>query len=156
MLERYFGDDQRNSMDWENLAKGGPTIIGFARLCSDAMGAVESPLPPLSVEAQTILFLCRERGIFEIRGTNDAFDSCDRILTIHVETSPEQSRAIKPTGNVRQAIRFLDGLREICRHGLVMHQLQREFTLTTRGFETADTIVEDAVSELLAHVQAPE
>ena len=153
MLERYLGADKRGSIDWESMGVGAPTIIGLARLCSEAMSCPNRNIDDLSLEAKAILFLCRQRGIFELRGTNDAFDSCDRLLTIYVELDEDQVVALKATGNVRQSVRFLEGLRQACEAGLILHQLNREFSLSASGYKLADKIDESEVTELLAFVQ---
>ena len=46
-------------------------------------------------------------------------------------------------------IRFLDGFRELCRAGLVLHQCAAEFSLTRQGFQVARGVDETAIAELL-------
>jgi hypothetical protein len=47
-------------------------------------------------------------------------------------------------------VRFLDGFRQLCNAGLVMHQVGGEFSLTSRGFELAKGIHSAEVSEVAA------
>ena len=78
MLSRFkpYTDDGRRMILWEELGEGAPTLIAFARLCSDALAenrceAVEE----LTEEARAILYVARNRGAVEIKGVNHAFES---------------------------------------------------------------------------------
>jgi len=156
VLERYLGSDGKASIDWESMSFGAPTVIGMAQLCSHAMmGPVRSP-EELSIEAKAILFLARERGILELRGTNDAFESCERLLTVFIECGDDQSIALKAPGNVKQTVKFLEGLRQACQAGLVLHHLQREFSLSALGFDVAEKLSEDELTEILEYAQRSE
>lgn len=156
MLERYLGSDGKGSIDWESMSFGAPTVIGLAQLCGQALMGPTRSTADISVEAKTILFLARERGILELRGTNDAFESCERLLTIFIECSDDQSIALKAPGNVRQSVKFLEGLRQACQAGLVLHHLQREFSLSALGFEFAEQLREEELEETLSFAQRSE
>lgn len=156
VLERYLGSDGKGSIDWESMSFGAPTVIGMAQLCSHAMMGPMRALEELSIEAKAILYLARERGILELRGTNDAFESCQRLLTIFIECSNDQSIALKAPGNVRQSVKFLEGLRQACQAGLVLHHLQREFSLSAQGFDFAEQIDEGELAEVLEYAQRSE
>ena len=156
MLERYLGSDGKGSIDWESLSFGAPTVIGLAQLCGQAMMGPTLSTEDISVEAKTILYLARDRGILELRGTNDAFESCERLLTIFIECSDDQSIALKAPGNVRQSVKFLEGFRQACQAGLVLHHLQREFSLSALGFDFAEQLREEELEETLSFAQHSE
>jgi hypothetical protein len=156
VLERYLGSDGKGSIDWESMSFGAPTVIGLAQLCGQAMMGPRRSTEDISLEAKTILYLARERGILELRGTNDAFESCERLLTIFIECSDDQSIALKAPGNVRQSVKFLEGLRQACQAGLVLHHLQREFSLSALGFDFAEQLREEELEEILSFAQRSE
>ena len=149
MLERLLGEARRRSSDWESLSFGAPTLLGFAHLAASAMSQPQRSPHELSDEARAILVLARHRGLIELRGTNDAFAGCDRLLMVHLETEEDRVVRLRFPGDVRRTVRFLEGLRQLCEAGLVLHHLQREFTLSDAGFQFADTIDPQSVSELL-------
>ncbi|MEL7497788.1 MAG: hypothetical protein AAFN77_09275 [Planctomycetota bacterium] len=142
---------------WEELGFGAPTIAAFARLCADALQrGVTDKIDPndekgwnLSVEAKTILWLSRARGTFEIRANKDGFDSAERFLAVAVELEVDRWRVLLDKQSPEQTVRFLDGFRELCARGLLLHHLQREFSLSARGFELSKEL-ESEPSESLA------
>lgn len=151
MLERFLSDDRRRSMDWDSLTAGAPTVLALARLASDAWLSPRLDFERLSIEARALLFLAKDRGILELRGTNDAFDSADRLLMVHVELGPERIVVLRTPGNARGTMKFLEGFKQLCEAGLVLHHMQREFSLTERGFELSRTL---SASELEGPLQA--
>lgn len=139
------------TQSWKSLGTGGPTIHALARLAGASWAdtrpiGVDSP-HELSAEARTILALARQHGVIELKSTNIAFDSTERLLTVHVQLTENRQMRFRKTGNARFTIRFLDGFRELCGVGLVVHQLYHEFCLTTRGFDWSDQIDRNSLAE---------
>ena len=66
-LERYLGDGQRSSGLADELRAAAPTISALARLCGSALCYELEPRPPLSLEAEAILFAARKCGSFELK-----------------------------------------------------------------------------------------
>ena len=147
-IKRDLHAEQKLGLTWEDLGAGAPTIIALARLASQAI-ATESDLSDLSGEAKALLYAARDRGVIAVKGANDAFDSVDRFLSVHVELDADSVLAFKNKSEPEMTIRFLDGLRELCAGGLVIHHLYREFSLSRFGFETARTLSQDEVAEQL-------
>lgn len=152
MLSRVqsFSEDGRQMVLWQELGEGAPTLIAFARLCSDALAANYPELEsPLSEEARAILYLARHRGALEVKGVNHAFDSSERFLAVCVEIDLERTFILKRRNDPELTVRFLDGFRQLCASGLVMHHLLRDFSLTSRGFEVARSIRREDVAVLV-------
>ncbi len=152
MLSRVqsFSEDGRQMVLWQELGEGAPTLIAFARLCSDALAAnYPGPEPSLSPEARAILYLARRRGAMEVKGVNHAFDSSERFLAVCVEIDLEREFILKRRDDPQLTVRFLDGFRELCAAGLVMHHLLRDFSLTRRGFEIAQSLRREDVAVLI-------
>jgi len=152
MLERFLGNDRRRSLDWDSLSHGAPTIIGLAHLAADAMASPCAALESLSSEARCILFLARECGIIDLRGSNDAFERTDRLLMVHVQQKDGRVVVLKTAGNVRGTVRFLEGLRQLCAAGLVVHHLQSEFSLSSLGFDLAQSLTAEGLEADLSSV----
>jgi hypothetical protein len=154
--QRIYSLDGRQLVLWEELGAGAPTLIGFARLCSDALAANRvGPTEDLLVEARAILYAARRRGAIEIKAVNDAFDSSERFLAICVELDADRQLICRRRDDPELTMRFLDGFRQLCASGLVMHHLFREFSLTRCGFELARVIPrhEVPILQLLADEQ---
>lgn len=141
---------QESPVSWNDLGEGAPTVIALAVLCGRAIVNGPQDDPTLSLEAQALLLAARKRGVFEIKGTFNAFDSIERFLAVHVEVEPEQYIVFRSKQDPQITVRFLDAFRELCAAGLVMHHLFREFSLTRAGFELAATIASDDVESLVA------
>lgn len=139
MLPRSLSDVSNRPTLWQELSEGAATIIGFAEICSQALQgtAEEVDSDRLSDEAKAILAVAAERGVIEIRAQKDGFDSVERFLAVCVEYAPEQRLLFLQKENPRQTVRFLEGFRQLCQAGLVLHHLQRDFSLSSRGFEVA-------------------
>ncbi len=142
MLPRNLNETPPKPATWQELSEGTPTIVAFAQLCSLAIVATDKELnlDQLSDESKTILSLAAERGAIEIRVHRDNYDSIERFLAVCVEVEPEQRRLFLRKEDPQQTVRFLDGFRELCRKGLILHHLQRDFSLSNRGFEIARSI----------------
>ena len=143
---RSFTEDGRRLAVWEELGAGAPTVSALAQLCGQAMveGRVTS-VEELSEEARAILYAARQRGAIEIKAVNHAFESTERFLTVCVELDLERELILKRRDDPELTIRFLDGFRELCGGGLVMHHILRDFSLTRTGFQAARAIPREQV-----------
>jgi hypothetical protein len=143
---KQFSDDGRRLVLWEELGAGAPTLIAFAQLCSHALASNQTePVEALTDEARAILYAARHRGTIEIKGVNHAFESSERFLTVCVELDLERQLFLKRRDDPELTVRFLDGFRQLCASGLVMHHIFRDFSLTRAGFELARTIPGESV-----------
>jgi hypothetical protein len=137
---------------WEALGNGAPTLVALAQMCSErwARGIAEkTTLENLSGEALAILFAARQRGVIEIRAVNSAFDPAARLLAVYVESNPEHTIVFRDKENPEVTVRFLEGFRQLCERGLIMHHIYGDFCLAPRGLELARTIDETTVEPLL-------
>jgi hypothetical protein len=153
MLQPHFSSEGSADAGWEVLQNGLPTVIGFARLCAAALGRLESPqtdVSSLSPEALAILSMARQRGMIELRGNKNAFEPADRLLAVCVELDAGRRLVLKHRGNPRQTLAFLDGFRQLCASGLVLHHLMLDFSLTRAGFDLADGLLPEDYQELIA------
>ncbi len=145
MLQRNLKTgNQRHLSTWNDLSEGSATILGFANLCSLAIANLKDITvddiflaDPLSDEAKAILVVAATRGTIDIRANRDSFDSVDRFLAVCVEQELDQRLLFLKKENPEQTVRFLDGFRELCQNGLVIHHLSKDFSLSSRGFEMA-------------------
>ncbi len=131
--------------EWNSAS---PTISGLAHLAARAVADVATPVSQLSEPAKVLLQAAKQRGIFEIRGNPDAFDSTERLLAVCVEAAEGQWWMFKEKSNPRKTMAYLEGFRQLCQAGLVVHQWQREFSLTHAGFEWEMDIPTDYQQEL--------
>ncbi|TVS09156.1 MAG: hypothetical protein EA424_27740 [Planctomycetaceae bacterium] len=151
MLSRVteVSHDSRQLVMWEELGAGAPTLMAFAQLCSGALvNNRTEPDKPLDDEARAILYAARHRGFIEIKGVNHAFESSERFLTVCVELDLERQLIFKRRDDPELTIRFLDGFRQLCAGGLVMHHIYRDFSLTRAGFERARAISKHSLTVL--------
>jgi hypothetical protein len=134
---------------WEELGEGAPTLAAFAQLCSQAIIAdAKADRDSLSPEALAILYAARQRGVIEIKGVNHAFESTERFLTVCVELDLERQLILKRHDDPEMTVRFLDGFRQLCASGLIMHHQFREFSLTRYGFQLARDVAPEQVGVL--------
>jgi hypothetical protein len=152
MLERYLGGESALA-GWKDLGEGAPTLIALAQLCGMAMISGKVDTESLSREAKAILYTARHRGILEIKGTDTAYESPSRLLTVFVEVEDQQQIRWRKAHDVQQNVRFLEGFRELCANGLVIHHLYHEFSLTSRGFQYAESLSPDGLEQLLEWAQ---
>lgn len=139
---------------WEALGQGAPMLVALAQLCSERWvlrtpqsdGEADSPLPP---EARAILYAAQSRGIIEIRAVNSAFDAAARLLAVYVEMSNERTIAFRDPQQPEVTIRFMEGFRELCQRGLMIHHIYRDFSLSAQGLALAKSIDVAEVQELL-------
>lgn len=154
MLQRNLQNPGQTAPSWwEELGHGAPTIVGFARLCTQAMLQRDPRTPDqllfeLPSEAKLILHLARDRGTFEIRSNRDSFDSAERFLAVCVETEQDVWHLLLDKLQPEQTIRCLEGFRQLCQTGLIMHHLHREFSLSSQGYNIARMVRAEQVSEL--------
>jgi hypothetical protein len=154
MLNRNLTPDpNQTKLQWEDLNFGAPTIIALANICSHAMSAsqtdIERNVSQLSDEAKTILVAASQRGTIDIRASRERVDSVERFLAVCVEHELEQWMLFLDRDKPEQTIRFLDGFRQLCMAGLVIHHLQKDFSLSSSGFDLAKTLNRDDFKELL-------
>lgn len=135
---------------WEALGQGAPLLVALAQLCSERWSRGASvPLEELSPTAQTILYAARGRGIIEIRGVNSAFDAAARLLAVYVEVDEEHTLVFRDQRKPEVTLQFLNGFRELCTQGLIIHHIHRDFSLAPVAFELARSIAAADVQALL-------
>ena len=152
MLLRNLGADQhRQKTAWADLEEGAPTIIGLAELCGIALAnpPTECPVNQLSNEAKAILVVAAKRGTMDIRGKRDSFDSAARLLSVCVEYELNRRMLFLSDQDPQQTIRFLEGFRQLCEHGLILHHLHKDFSLSSRGFEIANRLTRSDFEEII-------
>lgn len=140
---------------WDALGSGAPMLVALAQLASDAWvlrrqtGGEPPELSQLLPEGQAILFAARERGIIELRAVNSAFDAAARLLAVYVEETDERTVAFRDANEPAVTLQFLEGFRQLCELGLIMHHIARDFSLTPAAFELARQIPRSEVQSLL-------
>ncbi|MEZ6088292.1 MAG: hypothetical protein R3C05_09760 [Pirellulaceae bacterium] len=145
--------DYLNSLQggWEALGNGAPTLVALAQVCAKALIEDVQPSETLSVEARTILYAARNRGMIEVRGVNTAFEATARMLAIYIEEDEHRTIAFRNPEKPQVTVRFFEAFCELCRSGLILHHLFRDFSLTDRGFQMARQIdvaeVRDSLGE---------
>lgn len=152
VLQRNESEHQRALADsWQALGEGGPTLVALANLCARnlAQPPADDAAVELSGEAKAILVAARETGCIEVRGVRTAFEAPARYLAVYVELEQHRTVAFRSRDDVELTVRFFDGLVQLCRAGLVMHHLARDFSLTRRGFEVARAIDRQPLETLL-------
>jgi hypothetical protein len=163
MLQRNLETGGQHSSSWNDLSEGAATILGFANLCSLAIANLKDITvddvflaDPLSDEAKAILAVAATRGTIDIRANRDSFDSADRFLAVCVEQELNQRLLFLKKEDPVQTIRFLDGFRELCQNGLVIHHLNKDFSLSSRGFEMARRFSQSDFASLIEFATALE
>jgi hypothetical protein len=144
-LDEYQTFHREMAASWEAMGEGGPTLAALAALCARRLAQSLEVMPvvsadTLSPEALAILYKARQRGIIEVRGVKTAFETPGRLLAIYVEESEHHTVAFRNREHPEVTIRFFEGFCELCRAGLVLHHLHRDFTLSRSGFELAKTV----------------
>jgi len=135
---------------WKDLTHSVPTLAALAQLASDRLvnpNTVEIELAP---EAKTILSITRDRGVIELKSNNTEFESAQRMLAVYVEQSADTHVMFRSRTEPEVTVRFLDGFRQLCDAGLVMHQVGGEFSLTSQGYEQARKINPAEVTDLVS------
>jgi len=135
---------------WDALGAGAPVLVALAQIASQAM-VDNDPLnlDQLSIEARAILFSAKSRGVIEIKGVPAAFDPADRWIAVYVQVDEDRTLAFRSREQPEVTIRFLEGFRQLCQGGLVVHHLHHDFSLSHRGFQLARQQDESSVREAL-------
>ena len=142
--------DHYLASSWEALGNGAPVLVALAQLTAEA--TVHPPsvaLASLMPEARAILFAARNRGVIEIKGSHIGFEAPARLLAVYVEIDETQTITFRDHERPEVTVRFLEGFRQLCCHGLALHHIHRDFSLTARGFELARTIEQKDVQAWL-------
>ena len=142
MLPRNLsGENSQPLFHSQELADGIPTVAGLAMLCSRSLDKVrpensqgESAMPELWREALVILIAARERGMIELRGQSDSFDSSQRLIAVAVERDQDTRIIFRRKSDPAWTMSYVEGFRQLCQQGLVVHQFGREFVLSGPGF----------------------
>lgn len=146
--------DSYLSGSWEALGASAPMLVAFSQLCSNAivdypsLNATDADSVGnlnLLPEAKAILVAARERGAIELKALNSAFEAPARWLAVYIELDDTQTIAFRDPQKPEITVRFLEGFRQLCYHGLVIHHIYRDFSLSSRGFEIARTISQEEV-----------
>lgn len=153
MLQRNLSESQpTESLVWEDLTNGIPTIAALAGLCSKVLGEPQAPASyssNLTPESSAILHAAAGTGSISIRGNKNAFEPGERFLAICVELKEGHRIEFRVKDNPEQTIRFVEGFRRLCKAGLVMHQLMNEFSLTAAGFDFAKQVDVESIKPLV-------
>lgn len=131
---------------WEALGAGAPVLVALAQLTSQAI--IDQPnveLGQLSWEARAILYSALKRGMIEIKGSHTAFEAPARMLAVYIELDEAQTIGFRDPADSEVTVRFLEGFRQLCSAGLVLHHTHRDFSLSTKGFALARTIAKEDV-----------
>jgi|GEM_PF-1254830 hypothetical protein len=134
---------------WEALGEGAPTLLALAYLCGKAIVDPPSSEAPLSTEAQAILAAACATGAIEIRGVKSGFTPADRQLAVYVYRTEDEQIAFRDREDPAWTGQCLNGFIELCRTGMVLHQLHRDFFLTQAGFRRAATVDRSLVQATL-------
>lgn len=135
---------------WKDLTHSVPTLAALAQLASDRLVSPNTVEIALSPEANTILSITRNRGVIELKSNNTEFESAQRMLAVYVEQAADTHVMFRSRTEPEVTVRFLDGFRQLCDAGLVMHQVGGEFSLTSQGYEQARKINPIEVAEFVA------
>lgn len=149
MLFRNLSNHDSSGTSHAELNDGLPTIHALARLCGRAISGETATVDALSQQAKAILAMGNDRGIFDIRGNTDGFESADRFLAVCVELDSDRRLILRDKLNPRVTLGFLEGFRQLCQSGLIMHHTQKEFSLTNAGFDLATTLNASDYAELV-------
>ena len=146
------GDSNLNSDTWKSLDTGAPTISAFAELCRRS---IINPPPSvdaddLSLEAKAILVCGSQRGVLDLRASKDDYDSVERFLAVCVEVEPESHQLFLQKDDPVQTVAFLEGFAQLCRSGLVIHHLGRDFSFSSSGYAMAKQLCDEGHSDQLA------
>jgi len=154
MIPRNLTGDSLSHSAWNDLDSGAPTISAFAELCRLALINPPAKIEPedLLPEAVAILVACGKRGTVDIRACKDDFDSVQRFLAVCVEPEADRRILFLQKDKPRQTVAFLEGFSQLCRTGLMIHHLGRDFSFSKAGFVVAKQVAadhDDKVKKLL-------
>lgn len=149
------GSNEQRSQHAEAPASLAPSALVTATQTQEdqaptaTASSTEAALDEFSGEALAILFAARDRGIIELKAVNTAFDAAARLLAVYVEETDERTIAFRDSHKPEITVRFLDGFRELCERGLVIHHIYRDFSLSPRGFQLAREVPRERVQRWL-------
>ena len=149
MIPRNLSGQSQETGQWQDLDSGAATISALAELCRRAIvsppGPVEADM--LSDEAKTILICGGERGVVDVRASKDDYDSIERFLAVCVETEPDYHLHFLQKENPVQTVAFLEAFAELCRNGLIIHHLGRDFSFSKTGYALAKQLCDAGNSD---------
>ena len=148
MIPRNFGGEQGVDT-WKALDTGAPTISAFAELCRQSIIYPPESVDPdqLSAEAKAILVCGAQRGVLDLRACKDDFDSVERFLAVCIETEPDSHLLFLNKQDPQQTVAFLEGLAQLCRCGLIIHHLGRDFSFSKSGYALAKDLCDAGEAE---------
>ncbi|QEG20353.1 hypothetical protein [Mariniblastus fucicola] len=150
MIPRNLSGDQAGQTPWQELEFGAATISAFAELCRRSIiTPLESAINPdiLSNEAKAILVCGGARGVVDVRAHKDDYDSVERFLAICIETEPDSHVLFLQREDPEQTVAFLDGFAELCRNGLVVHHLGRDFSFSKSGYAVSKQLCDEGAGD---------
>lgn len=152
MIPRNLSAESAGVTAWQELEFGAATILALAELCKRAI--IDPPssdisLDGLSNEAKAILLCGGNRGVIDIRACKDDYDSVERFLAVCVETEPDSHLLFLQKDEPAQTVAFLEGFAELCRAGLIVHHLGRDFSFSKMGYEFAKRVAESGCAKSL-------
>ena len=153
MIPRNLHGESHSATQWQSLEVGASTISAFAELCRLAIIAPpETAIEPdaLSDEAKAILVCGGQRGVVDVRACKDDYDSVERFLAVCVETEPDSHVLFLQREDPVQTMAFLDGFVQLCRAGLVVHHLGRDFSFSKAGYALSKQLCDDGLAESLS------
>ncbi len=155
MIPRNLQSDSGSPSAWVDLDTGAPTISALAELCRQALISPpgEVAIDELLPEAAAILVSCARRGTMDVRACKDDFDSVERFLAVCVEPGDDNRLLFLQKDKPRQTIAFLEGFAQLCRCGLIVHHLGRDFSFSKSGFAVAKQLAADPDASILKLIQ---
>jgi len=139
MIPRNLSGQPKEASHWKDLDSGAATISAFAELCRLSIISPPEPIDSdlLSEEARSILICGGQRGVVDVRACKDDYDSVERFLAICIETEPDSRLLFLQKDDPVQTVAFLEGFAELCRNGLIVHHLGRDFSFSKTGYALA-------------------
>lgn len=130
---------------WEALGAGAPMMVALAQLASENWtksnpSDSEHAAKGLSREARAIVLAASRHGMIEIKAVNAAFEASARMLAVYIELDEEQTLAFRDPEKPEFTMSFLEGFRELCAAGYVMHHTARDFSITPAAIALANTL----------------
>jgi len=135
---------------WEALGSGAPVLVALAQLTSQAI--IDQPTcgaGQLSGQAKAVLYAAKDRGVIEIKGSHTAFEAPSRMLAVYVEIDSTRTLGFRDPEKPEVTVLFLEGFRQLCAFGLVIHHTHRDFSLSPSGFILARQLTEEEVQPWL-------
>ena len=152
MLPINLGAESLHNIDAsKTLDTGVPTISAYAELCRRAIISPPEATDPeqLSLESQAILVCGAQRGVVDVRSFKDDYDSVQRFLAVCVEVEPDSHRLFLQKDDPVQTVAFLEGFAQLCRCGLIVHHLGRDFSFSSSGYALAKQLTDQGKPEAL-------